>query len=99
LAEAIIYSMAIDKVAALRATVLFGSLTNEELRALASLCTEHKLSREEVLFIAGEEARAVRAGYQYCVAQTFVRLVRLSHGAENSQSLGSCSSEFLLTSD
>ena len=47
--------MAIDKVAALRATVLFGSLTNEELHALASLCTEHKLSREEVLFIAGEE--------------------------------------------
>jgi hypothetical protein len=59
LAEAIIYSMAIDKVAALRATVLFGGLTNEELRALASLCTEHKLSREEVLFIAGEEARGL----------------------------------------
>ena len=51
--------MAIDKVAALRATVLFGGLTNEELRALASLCTEHKLSREEVLFIAGEEARGL----------------------------------------
>jgi hypothetical protein len=59
LVEAIIYSMAIDKVAALRATVLFGSLTNEELHALASLCIEHKLSREEVLFIAGEEARGL----------------------------------------
>jgi hypothetical protein len=59
LAEAIIFSMAIDKVAALRATVLFGSLTNEELHALASLCIEHKLSREEVLFIAGEEARGL----------------------------------------
>src|SRR6185369_9883431 len=70
-------SMATDKIAALRATDLFGSLTNEELRALASLCTEHKLSREQVLFIAGEEAcglyvvvsgavRALRAGAYGC---------------------------------
>jgi hypothetical protein len=46
--------MGTDKIAALRATVLFGSLTNEELRALASLCTEQKLSREQV-FIAGPQ--------------------------------------------
>lgn len=63
--------MATDKVAALRATVLFGSLTNEELRALASLCTEHKLSREEVLFIAGEEARGL-----YVVVSGAVRAFR-----------------------
>jgi signal-transduction protein with cAMP-binding, CBS, and nucleotidyltransferase domain len=71
LVEAIIYSMAIDKVAALRATVLFGSLTNEELRALASPCTEHKLSREEVLFIAREEARGL-----YVVVSGAVRAFR-----------------------
>ena len=63
--------MTIDKVAALRATVLFGSLTDEELRALASLCTEHKLSREEVLFIAGEEARGL-----YVVVSGAVRAFR-----------------------
>ena len=45
LSEAIIDFMAIDKVAALRATVLFGSLTNEGLRALASLSTEHKQTK------------------------------------------------------
>lgn len=65
------YSMATDKIAALRATALFGSLTNEELRALASLCTEHKLSREEVLFIAGEEARGL-----YVVVRGAVRAFR-----------------------
>jgi len=65
--------MATDRIAALRATVLFGGLPYEELRALASRCTERSLSREEVLFIAGEEAcglyvvvsgavRAFRAG-------------------------------------
>src|ERR1043165_9322067 len=63
--------MATDKVAALRATVLFGSLTNEELRALASLCTELKLAREEVLFIAGEEARGL-----YVVVSGAVRAFR-----------------------
>src|SRR4051794_17812247 len=63
--------MATDKIAALRATVLFGSLTNEELRDLASLCTERKLSREEVLFIAGEEARGL-----YVVVSGAVRAFR-----------------------
>lgn len=63
--------MATDKIAALRATILFGSLTDEELRALASLCTERKLSREEVLFIAGEEARGL-----YVVVSGAVRAFR-----------------------
>ena len=63
--------MATDKIAALRATVLFGSLTNEELRALASRCTERKLSREEILFIAGEEARGL-----YVVVSGAVRAFR-----------------------
>ena len=64
-------SMATDKIAALRATVLFGSLTNEELRALASRCMERKLSREEILFIAGEEARGL-----YVVVSGAVRAFR-----------------------
>ena len=63
--------MATDKIAALRATVLFGSLTNEELRALASRCTERKLSREAILFIAGEEARGL-----YVVVSGAVRAFR-----------------------
>ena len=63
--------MATDKIAALSATVLFGSLTNEELRALASRCTERELSREEILFIAGEEARGL-----YVVVSGAVRAFR-----------------------
>ena len=63
--------MPTDKIAALRATVLFGSLTDEELRALASRCSERKLSREEVLFIAGEEARGL-----YVVVSGAVRAFR-----------------------
>ena len=63
--------MGTDKIAALRATVLFGSLTDEELRALASRCTERKLTREEVLFIAGEEARGL-----YVVVSGAVRAFR-----------------------
>jgi len=53
------FSMATDKIAALRGTALFGSLTEEELLALAARCTERRLSREEVLFLAGEEARGL----------------------------------------
>jgi CRP-like cAMP-binding protein len=64
-------SMATDKIAALRVTVLFGSLRDEELRALASRCTERKLSRDEILFIAGEEARGL-----YVVVSGAVRAFR-----------------------
>ena len=51
--------MTSDKVAALRKTLLFGSLADEDLRALAALTVERRLAREEVLFIAGEEARGL----------------------------------------
>jgi CRP/FNR family transcriptional regulator len=63
--------MVTDKIAALRATVLFGSLTNQELRVLAARCVERRLSREEVLFIAGEEARGL-----YVVISGAVRAFR-----------------------
>jgi CRP-like cAMP-binding protein len=63
--------MATDKIAALRHTMLFGSLADVELRALAALAVERRLSREEVLFIAGEEARGL-----YVVVSGAVRAFR-----------------------
>ena len=63
--------MTTDKIAALRKTALFGTLTEEELRALAGRCMERRLSREEVLFIAGEEARGL-----YVVVSGAVRAFR-----------------------
>lgn len=67
----IIVAMATDKIAALRGTALFGSLADEELRALAALAVERRLAREEVLFIAGEEARGL-----YVVVSGAVRAFR-----------------------
>jgi len=52
-------TMAIDKVAALRRTALFGSLTDEELRALAARAVEKRLAREEVVFVEGEPAHGL----------------------------------------
>lgn len=51
--------MTIDKIAALRRTALFRSLTDNDLRALAARCQVRELTREETLFIAGEEARGL----------------------------------------
>lgn len=48
--------MTIDKLAALRCTILFGELTETELSALAERAVERRLARGEVLFIAGDEA-------------------------------------------
>jgi CRP-like cAMP-binding protein len=63
--------MATDKIAALRGTLLFGSLADEELRALAARTVERRLAREEVLFIAGEEASGL-----YVVVSGAVRAFR-----------------------
>ncbi len=52
-------SMKIDKIVALSHTVLFGSLAEEELRALAAHAVERRLVREEMLFLAGEEAHGL----------------------------------------
>ncbi len=70
--------MSIDKIAALRATMLFGDLEDEELRALAARAVERRLAREEVLFIAGEEARGL-----YVVVSGAVRAFRA--GADGRQ--------------
>ena len=49
--------MATDKIEALRRTALFGELEEPELRALAASAVEHKLARDQILFVAGDEAR------------------------------------------
>ena len=48
--------MTIDKVAALRRTLLFGELNETELKALAERAMERRLAKGEVLFVAGDEA-------------------------------------------
>ena len=48
--------MIADKISALRRTVLFGELNETELRALAERAIERCLKRDEILFVAGDEA-------------------------------------------
>jgi CRP/FNR family transcriptional regulator len=48
-----------DKISALRRTALFGELSDAQLGALAERAVERRLVRDEVLFIAGEEARGL----------------------------------------
>ena len=48
--------MSKDKIAALRRTALFGELPETELIALADRAVERRLSRDEILFVAGDEA-------------------------------------------
>jgi CRP-like cAMP-binding protein len=67
--------MTSERIAALRRTALFGSLGEEELRALAARSVERKLAREETLFVAGEEARGL-----YVIVTGSVRAFR--SGAE-----------------
>src|SRR5437764_848678 len=64
--------MATDKIAALRRTALFGELDERALAALAALAVERRYARDEVLFIAGEEARGL-----YVVAGGAVRAFRV----------------------
>ncbi len=51
--------MVADKLTALRRTALFGELSEAELRALAERAVERRLARDQVLFVAGEEARGL----------------------------------------
>ncbi|MDX2044405.1 MAG: Crp/Fnr family transcriptional regulator [Acidobacteriota bacterium] len=48
--------MITDKIAVLRRTILFGELNEAELSALADRAVERHLSRNEILFVAGDEA-------------------------------------------
>jgi CRP/FNR family transcriptional regulator len=63
--------MTTDIITALRRTALFGGLADEELRALATRSAERRLVREEMLFVAGEEARGL-----YVVVSGAVRAFR-----------------------
>ena len=63
--------MATDKIAALRRTALFGELDDATLGALAARAVERRYARDEVLFLAGEEARGL-----YCVVEGAVRAYR-----------------------
>lgn len=48
--------MTTDKITALRRTALFGELSDVELAALAERAIERRLRRDEILFVAGDEA-------------------------------------------
>ena len=63
--------MTIDKVAALRRTILFGELSETELKALADRAMERRLAKGEVLFVAGDEAAGL-----FVIAEGSVRAYR-----------------------
>jgi CRP-like cAMP-binding protein len=64
---------AVDKVAALKRTALFGELSEDDLRALANRAEPRHLARGEVLFVEGDEARGL-----YVVVEGAVRAFRES---------------------
>jgi CRP/FNR family transcriptional regulator len=64
--------MGVDKVAALRRTALFGSLSDSEIRVVAERAVEHKLGRGEILFLAGDPANGL-----YVVVKGAVRAFRV----------------------
>lgn len=63
--------MTTDKIAALRRTALFGGLSESELDSLAKRAVEHRLNRNEILFMAGEEAAGL-----FVVAEGALRAYR-----------------------
>jgi CRP/FNR family transcriptional regulator len=65
--------MSIDKVAALSRTALFKELDEGTLRALAARAIERRFKKDELLFVAGEEARGL-----YVVVEGAVRAFRES---------------------
>ena len=64
--------MGIDKVAALRRTALFGSLSDPEIRVVAERAVEHKLGRGEILFLAGDPSKGL-----YVIVEGAVRAFRV----------------------
>lgn len=62
---------AMNKIEALRKTELFGTLADEELKALVDVCVEHKLKKGEILFSVGEEAKGL-----YVIAKGSLRAFR-----------------------
>ena len=66
-----------EKAIAIGQTLLFSSLAAEELDDLASRASEQRLSKGEILFVAGEEARGL-----FVVVQGAIRAFRGSGGRE-----------------
>jgi CRP-like cAMP-binding protein len=48
-----------DKIAALKKTEMFGSLSEKELKVVVGVCVERKLQKGETLFTSGDEARGL----------------------------------------
>ena len=67
--------MQTDKIAALKNTTLFGELDEKTLGALAERAVERRYARDELLFLAGEEARGL-----YVIVEGSVRAFRESLG-------------------
>ena len=65
--------MSIDKIAALGRTALFKELDMGTLRALAARAIERRFQKDELLFVAGEEAHGL-----YVVVEGAVRAFRES---------------------
>jgi len=65
--------VAVDKVAALRRTVLFGNLQPEELIELAALARKRELAKGELLFLAGEKAAGL-----FVIASGRIRAYRVN---------------------
>jgi CRP/FNR family transcriptional regulator len=65
--------MSIDKIAALGRTALFRDLDEGTLNALAARAIERRFKKDELLFVAGEEARGL-----YIVVEGAVRAFRES---------------------
>ena len=65
--------MSTDKIAALQRTALFNELDENTLRALAARAIERRFQKDEVLFIAGEEAHGL-----YVIVEGAVRAFRES---------------------
>ena len=65
--------MNLDKIAALKSTRLFGELDDSTLRMLADRATERKFQKDEILFVAGEQAAGM-----YVIVDGSVRAFRVS---------------------
>jgi len=65
--------MTLDKIAALKRTKLFEALDKNTLRPLAERALERRFQKDEVLFVAGEEARGL-----YVIVEGAVRAFRVS---------------------
>ncbi|HKG46728.1 MAG TPA: Crp/Fnr family transcriptional regulator [Pyrinomonadaceae bacterium] len=65
--------MTLDKIAALKRTALFQALDDETLRSVAALAMPRSFRKDELLFIAGQQAQGL-----YVIVQGSVRAFRES---------------------